>query len=149
MASRLCASKVHHVRKLGRLHIRHALYPPLLTKADIHLRDSHVCLGPIVLQKSFRTDDQKFYRPQARLSCKDVGDLIALTLNSQATSTTRLRLHESAIGSRFVFSRKIRDPTTFDFCNTIGPSATSLDVRCLIAIGGKADETRTGQKRRS
>jgi hypothetical protein len=31
----------------------------------------------------------------------------------------------------------------------IGPSATSLDVRCLIIIGGKADEARTGQKRRS
>jgi hypothetical protein len=31
----------------------------------------------------------------------------------------------------------------------IGPSATSLDVRCLIAIGGKADEARTGQNRRS
>jgi hypothetical protein len=31
MALRLCASKVHHVRKLGRLQIRHALYPLLLT----------------------------------------------------------------------------------------------------------------------
>ena len=30
-----------------------------------------------------------------------------------------------------------------------GPSATSLDVRSLIAIGGKADEARTGQNRRS
>jgi hypothetical protein len=29
-----------------------------------------------------------------------------------------------------------------------GPSATSRDVRCLIAIGGKADEARTGQNRR-
>jgi hypothetical protein len=27
----LCASKVHHVQKLGRLHIRHALYPLVLT----------------------------------------------------------------------------------------------------------------------
>jgi hypothetical protein len=25
-----------------------------------------------------------------------------------------------------------------------GPSATSLDVRCLVAIGGKADEAQTG-----
>src|ERR1700758_4596235 len=48
---------------------------------------------------------------------------LGLTLNSQATSTTRLRLHESAIASRFVFSRKIRDPATFDFCNTIGGKA--------------------------
>jgi hypothetical protein len=32
MAVRLCASKVYHVRKLGRLQIRHALYPLLLTK---------------------------------------------------------------------------------------------------------------------
>jgi CheY-like chemotaxis protein len=36
-----------------------------------------------------------------------------------ATSTTRLRLYESAIASCFVFSRKICDPATFDFCNTI------------------------------
>jgi hypothetical protein len=26
-----------------------------------------------------------------------------------------------AIASRFVFSRQIRDPATFDFCNTIPP----------------------------
>jgi hypothetical protein len=32
MVSRLCASKVRDGRKLGRLHIRHALYPLLLTK---------------------------------------------------------------------------------------------------------------------
>jgi hypothetical protein len=32
----------------------------------------------------------------------------------------RLRLCESAIASRFVFSPKIRDPATFGFCNTIG-----------------------------
>jgi hypothetical protein len=35
----------------------------------------------------------------------------------------RLRLCESAIASRFVFSPKIRDPATFDFCNTIGVEA--------------------------
>jgi hypothetical protein len=29
-------------------------------------------------------------------------------------------LYESAVASRFVFSRKIRSPATFDFCNTIG-----------------------------
>src|SRR5580693_9427590 len=46
-----------------------------------------------------------------------------LTLNSQATSVTRLRLYESAIASRFVFSREIRSPATFDFCNTITPKA--------------------------
>jgi hypothetical protein len=59
-----------------------------------------------------------------------VGDFISnyvgpslRTINSQATSTTRLRLYESAIASRFVFSRKIRDPATFDFCNTINTKA--------------------------
>ena len=30
-----------------------------------------------------------------------------------------MRLYESAIASRFVFSRKIRSPATFEFCNTI------------------------------
>src|SRR5271168_2983902 len=68
----------------------------------------------IVLQKSFCTDDQKFCGLQARLSCKDVRGPHRLTLNSQATSVTRLRLYESAIASRFVFSRKIRRPATFD-----------------------------------
>jgi hypothetical protein len=34
-------------------------------------------LPPIVLQKSFCTDDQKFCGLLARLSCKDVRDLIA------------------------------------------------------------------------
>jgi hypothetical protein len=34
-------------------------------------------LPPIVLQKSFCTGDQKFCGLQARLSCKDVRDLIA------------------------------------------------------------------------
>ena len=33
--------------------------------------------GWIVLQKSFCIDDQKFQRSQARLSCKDVRDLVA------------------------------------------------------------------------
>ena len=36
----------------------------------------------------------------------------------------RLRLCESAIASRSVFSPKIRDPATFDFCNTIGQQQT-------------------------
>jgi hypothetical protein len=41
------------------------------------------------------------------------------TLNAQATSATRLRVNESATGSRVVFSRKISSPATFDFCNKI------------------------------
>src|SRR5271170_2183020 len=84
----------------------------------------------IVLQKSFCTDDQKFCGLQARLSCKDVRGPHRLTLNSQATSVTRLRLYESAIASRFVFSRKIPRPATFDFCNTIGQQQSFV----LIAI---------------
>jgi hypothetical protein len=45
--------------------------------ADIQRTSRCFALVPIVLQKSFCTDDQKFYRPQVRLSCKDVRDLIA------------------------------------------------------------------------
>ena len=79
---------------------------------------------PIVLQNSFCTMVQKFWGLQARLSCNDVRDLIASRKkNSQATSVTRLKLYESAIASRFVFSRKILGPATFDFCNTIPPIA--------------------------
>src|SRR6202034_1675204 len=46
-----------------------------------------------------------------------------LTLNSPATSATRLRVHESGIVSRFSFSRKIRGAATFGFCNTFPPEA--------------------------
>src|SRR5262249_260274 len=52
-----------------------------------------------------------------------------LTQNSQATLVTRLRLYESAIASRFGFSRKIRSPATLDFCNRIGPSQSIRNVR--------------------
>ena len=38
---------------------------------------SDVCFVPILLQKSFCTGNQKFCGLQARLSCKDVRDLIA------------------------------------------------------------------------
>jgi hypothetical protein len=40
----------------------------------------------------------------------------------------RLRLCESAIASRFVFSPKIRDPATFDFCNTIESKADMFEL---------------------
>jgi hypothetical protein len=36
----------------------------------------------------------------------------------------RLRLCESVIAFRFVFSRKIRGSATFEFCNTIGQLRT-------------------------
>ena len=85
------------------------------------MSQANVRLWPILLQKSFCTGDQKFCGLQARLWCKDVREPHRLTLNSQATSVVRLRLYESAIASCFVFSRKIRRPATFDFCNNIGP----------------------------
>jgi hypothetical protein len=51
----------------------------------------------------------------------------------------RLRLCESAIAPRFVFSPKIRDPATFDFCNTIGPEPTFLKSASLSASRSKAE----------
>src|SRR5580693_6429048 len=56
-----------------------------------------------------------------------------LTLNSQATSVTRLRLYESAIASRFVFSREIRSSATFDFCNTIIRKQTGAPQHSALA----------------
>jgi hypothetical protein len=50
-------------------------FPP--NKTDVNLSRLHVGFGPIVLQKSFCTDDRKFCELQARLSCEDVRDLIA------------------------------------------------------------------------
>jgi hypothetical protein len=49
----------------------------LPSKADSSDADCHFRLVPILLQKSFCTDDQKFSGPLTRFSCKDVGDLIA------------------------------------------------------------------------
>jgi hypothetical protein len=46
-------------------------------KPDIGWRGWHGRKVPILLQKSFCTGDQKFSGLWARLSCKDVGDLIA------------------------------------------------------------------------
>src|ERR1700730_5262485 len=57
-----------------------------------------------------------------------------MTLNLQATSVTRLTLYESAIVSRFVFSRKIRRPATFDFCNTIPQMQTLAVYFCGHAL---------------
>jgi tetratricopeptide (TPR) repeat protein len=98
-----------------------------------------------VLQKSFCTGDQKFCGLQARLSCKNVRGPHRLTLNSQATSVVRLRLYESAIASRFVFSRKIRRPATFDFCNTIGTFRTCQRTRPMSAYRGRPDLAREGR----
>jgi hypothetical protein len=47
------------------------------SRADIVAVCPHVRFVPILLQKSFFTGDQKFSGLWARLSCKDVGDLIA------------------------------------------------------------------------
>jgi hypothetical protein len=46
VALRLCASKVHHVRKLGRLHIRHAPYSLRLTKQRFIYATAMSALGP-------------------------------------------------------------------------------------------------------
>jgi hypothetical protein len=60
------------------------------------------------------------------------GEPHGLTLNAQATSVRRMRLYESAITSRPVFSRKIARPATSDFCNNICHKATyALQQRAL------------------
>ncbi len=69
------------------------------------------CVAKVVLHW-----DQKFCGLQARLSRKDVRDLIA-SRKTQGDFGTRLRLYELSIASHFVFSRKNRCPATFDFCN--------------------------------
>src|SRR5215204_4109146 len=77
--------------------------------------------GRLCCKSRFGAGDKKFCGLQERFSCKDVRGPHRLTLNSQAASVMRLRSHESAIAFRFMFSRKIRGPATFDFCNNIGP----------------------------
>jgi hypothetical protein len=41
----------------------------------------------------------------------------------------RLRLYESVIAFRFVFSPRIRGPAIFDFCNKIGPDPMFAAMR--------------------
>src|SRR5215510_15803312 len=55
----------------------------------------------------------------------------------------RLKLYQSAITSRSVFLRKICGPATFEFCNKIGPSATSLGEPGMSAFEGGAVVSRT------
>jgi hypothetical protein len=47
------------------------------SKSDMMRSFGDVCFAPDRLQKSFCTGDQKFCGLEARLSCKDVRDLIA------------------------------------------------------------------------
>jgi hypothetical protein len=49
-------------------------FHPIATKPR---KFQHFSFGPILLQKSFCTGDQKFCGLQVRLSCKDVRDPIA------------------------------------------------------------------------
>jgi hypothetical protein len=50
----------------------------------------------------------------------------------------RLMSYESVIVFRFVFSRKIRGPATFDFCNNIGHKETYAVQQGLLnhLVGG-------------
>jgi len=62
-------------------------------------------------------------------------------MNSRATSVTRLRLHRSPVVGWFVLWREIYHQATLDFCNTIGTSRTSGDVRLESAKWAKADDS--------
>ena len=49
----------------------------------------------------------------------------------------RLKSYESVIASRLVFSRKIRRPAIFDFCNTIGTTRKWLGGQRMSAVEGQ------------
>ena len=71
-------------------------------------RARNVRFWQIVLQKSFCTDDQKFCELQARISCKDVRDLIA---SRKTHRRLRNAIEVIRIGDYFpfcVFARKSR-----------------------------------------
>ena len=67
----------------------------------------------------FRVEMRGTSSPRVKLTCDSV---------------TRLRLYETAITSRFVFSRKNRGPATFDFCNTIGGIAIGAALHLGVSI---------------
>jgi hypothetical protein len=74
----------------------------------------------MLLKKSFCTGDQKFSGPWTRVSCKDVGDLICVKINSLATSVTSLRPHRSAVVGRIFLQQENWRRAIWDFCNNIG-----------------------------
>src|SRR6516162_9498003 len=59
-------------------------------------------------------------------------------MNSRAASVTRLRLHRSAVVGWFVLWREIYHRAILDFCNTIGTSRISGNVRLESANWVKA-----------
>ena len=71
-----------------------------------------------------------------------------IAMNSQATSVMAWRLYRSAISARLVYLREIGRTAFWEFCNTIGTFETYRDVRSAVAIGGKAEVTRTSANRR-
>jgi len=67
-----------HTKTAEEISLNEAARLPMMARSGGSLRRSDTsAIGRIVLQKSFCTGDQKFCGLQARLSCKDVRDLIA------------------------------------------------------------------------
>jgi hypothetical protein len=100
--------------------LRASLTPKRVRKAWAVVRFAFDCVAKVVLHPG-----SKILKAAGAAFVQRCEGPHRLTLNSQAASTTRLRLYESTIASRFVFSRKIRDHATFDFCNTIPLTADS------------------------
>jgi hypothetical protein len=60
----------------------------------------------------------------------------------------RLRLYESVIASRFVFSQKIRGPATFDFYNSIGQNPTPAPQQTARLFNHLVSDGEQGRRHR-
>ena len=78
-------------------------------------------LWPILLQKSFCTDGQKFAGRRCDFRVKMWGASSPHVKLTGDLANASEAIHKSAIASIFVISRIISRPATFDFCNSIGP----------------------------
>ncbi len=61
----------------------------------------------------------------------------------------RLRLYESVIAFRFVFSRRIRGPATFDFCNKIPRTADIRQLQIALRVEGNRAGVIMGGRRQT
>jgi hypothetical protein len=84
--------------------------------------------------------DSRSFASQMRFPT-GTGDPHRLSMNSRATSTAGLRLHQSAMAACFVFRREISRTAFWDFCNKIGTFETCQQTPRMSVDRGRPEVT--------